>query len=170
MASVKSAKYASLYETCVTDDGRTYIAKLIGGEMTWVLLPSGDKREPTVLATVMDVGDVLIGEDKQEYIVMMSKGKKKWSLNIKQQRQKNEQQALSKFPSIPADVLDVGDTQVAENGTEYIVKLVNGEKKYIVHQKSYKWSKTGGLYTTLESGDTHSSSKSRTYSKKMVKT
>jgi hypothetical protein len=171
MASVMSAKYASLYDTYVADDGKTYIAKLISGEMTWVLLPCGDKREPTIPATVMDVGDVLIGEDKKEYIVMMSKGNKIWSLKNKQPKQK----AQSKFPVVPVEVLDVGDIQVADDGTEYIVKLVNGDKQYTLYQKSYKWSKTGVMYTTLDSGDycpssSKSKSKSSSHSKKMVKT
>jgi hypothetical protein len=176
MTSAKSAKCASLYDTHVADDGKTYIAKLISGEMTWVLLPCGDKQEPNIPATVMDVGDILIGEDKKEYIVMMSKGIKIWSLKNKQQKHKTSKtETKSKFPVVPVEVLDVGDIQVAEDGTEYIVKLVNGDKKYSLHQKSYKWSKTGVMYTTLESGDSgcycpsSSKSKSRSHSQKMVK-
>lgn len=179
MAPTKSAQYAELYDTYVADDGKTYIAKMVSGEMTWVILPCGHSQEPKVPATVMDQGDILIGEDKQEYIVTMSKGSKVWLLNSKKKdknsnNKHNIDRTASKLPLVPADVLDIGDIQVSHDGTEYIVKLVNGNKQYILHQKSYKWSKTGVMYTTLESGDSESyqrsSSKMKSSSKKKVNT
>lgn len=176
MASMKSAKYACLYDTYIADDGNTYIAKLIDGEMHWS--PHGDKQEPNIPASVMDVGDIMIGEDKKEYIVMMSKGKKIWHLTQKHQKANKTTKQLTRLPVVPVEVLDVGDIQVAEDGTEYIVKLVNGDKKYSLYQKSYKWSKTGVMYTTMEVGDCPPSSKSKStshthstrHSKKTIKT
>lgn len=179
MAPPTSARYASLYDTYTSEDGKTYIAKMVNGEMTWVPLACGHSQEPKVPASVMDVGDVLIGEDKKEYIVKMLQGNKVWSFNGKRQDKDKDKhkkdkacKATSNFPSVPAEVLDIGDVQVSDDGTEYIVKLVNGDKQYILHQKSYKWSKTGVLYTSLESGDSGcyrpSPTKGKTFSKKKI--
>ncbi len=154
MAPSTSAEYVCLYDRCSDDDGKTYIAKFVGGKMAWVLETS-DQQCPLVPADLMNEGDVLIGEDKREYTVMVSKkGIKSWAL--KQSKMKKAKKNNSDIPIVPCipdmpvDVLDVGDIQTGCDGTEYIVKMIGGVKQYVVYQKSYKWSKTGVMYTTLE--------------------
>lgn len=149
MAPSTSAEYACLYDRCCDDDGRTYIAKLVGGKMTWVIEKS-DQQGPSISAALMDEGDILIGEDKREYTVIVSKkGVKSWALK-QSKTTKAKQNNDKNIPDMPVDVLDVGDIQTSRDGTEYIVKMIGGVKQYVVYQKSYKWSKTGVMYTTLE--------------------
>lgn len=151
-----SAKYASLYDTMVDETGKQYIAKLCKGEMTWVL--NENSGSPVISACIMNVGDILIGTDKQEYIVMMSKNTKYWSLNTtnknnKKQNKQKDQIGTGKtngYPVISPNIMNIGDIVQGTDGNEYIVKMINGEKQYVVHQKVYKWSKSGVLYKTFD--------------------
>jgi hypothetical protein len=153
-----SARYASLYETIVDDCGKNYIAKLINGEMAWV--SNENPGCPTISADLMSVNDVLVGTDNKEYIVGMSNNIKYWSLKKNkitkmQSKYKDQTDKSNGHPVISADIMSVGDILVGTDGNEYIVKVINGQKQYIVHQKIYKWSKSGVLYTTLESSTTN---------------
>lgn len=89
-----SAKYASLYESVVDDNGDTYIAKLIKGRMTWVYdrnsgYSSNRKQNdqssgyPSTPACYMSVGDIVTGEDGNEYIVKFIKGKNQYRIHQK---------------------------------------------------------------------------------------
>lgn len=151
-----SAKYASLYDTMVDETGKQYIAKLCDGEMTWVL--NENPGCPVISACIMNVGDILIGTDKQEYIVMMLNNTKYWSLktinqnNKKQKDQRGNTQRGSSngIPLICPNIMNIGDIVQGTDGNEYIVKNINGDKQYVIHQKIYKWSKSGVLYKTLD--------------------
>jgi hypothetical protein len=147
-----SAKYASLYDTMVDDTGKQYIAKLCNGVMTWVLTENSGC--PVISASVMSVGDVLIGTDKQEYIVTISNNMKHWSLKTsnskKQKKQKDQTGNLNGCPVISPSIMNIGDIVKGTDGNEYIVQNINGQKQYIIHQKVYKWSKSGALYKTLD--------------------
>lgn len=147
-----SAKYASLYDTMVDETGKQYIAKLCNGVMTWVI--NENSGCPVISASVMSVGDVLIGTDKQEYIVMISNSMKHWSLKTsnhkKQNKHKDQTGNLNGGPIISPSIMNIGDIVKGADGNEYIVKNINGQKQYIIHQKVYKWSKSGALYKTLD--------------------
>jgi hypothetical protein len=145
----------------VDETGKQYIAKLCNGEMTWVLNETSGC--PVISACIMNVGDTLIGTDKQEYIVMMSNNSKYWSLkntgNKKQNKQKDQTSNSSNsngYPVISPSIMNIGDIVKGTDGNEYIVKNINGEKTYIIHQKVYKWSKSGVLYKTLDNTETDS--------------
>lgn len=160
---IRSAKYASLYDTMVDDSGTLYIAKLCDGEMTWVL--NTNSGCPVISACIMNTGDSLIGTDNQEYIVMMSNNTKYWSLkttnknNMKQNKQKDQtghspRRKSNGYPVISPSIMNVGDVIEGMDGNEYIVKIINGEKQYAIHQKVYTWSKSGVLYKTLDNNTT----------------
>ncbi len=147
-----SAKYASLNDTIVDNSGKHYIAKMIGGEMTWVSIEKPSC--PTISPDYMNVGDVLIGNDNKEYIVMMSNNKKIWTL--KKSKNNNKQTSSDQstaYPVISVENTNVGDIYVGRDGNEYIVKLIKGKKQYVVHQKIYKWSQSGVMYKTLENSN-----------------
>lgn len=164
-----SAKYASLYDTMVDETGKQYIAKLSQGEMIWVL--HENSGEPTIPASIMSVGDILIGTDKKEYIVMMSNNNKYWSLkttNIKKQNKNKDQLEKSiGCPLISLSEMNVGDILIGTDGNEYIVKNINGKKQYVIHQKIYKWSKSGVLYKTLDDTSVMQNSKCCSNSRQM---
>lgn len=147
-----SVEYASLYETVVDDDGDEWIAKLYEGKMTWILnkMSGFPKLDPDI----MSVGDIVIGTDGENYIVMMSNNKKRWTLYKSNQRKQNKHQdQLKNTKGVPLNSLstvNIGDILVGTDGNEYIVKDINGKKQYVIHQKIYKWSKSGVLYKTLE--------------------
>lgn len=174
-----SAKYASLYDTMVDETGKQYIAKLCNGEMTWVLHENSGC--PIISACIMNVGDILIGTDKQEYIVMMSNNTKYWSLkttnknNKKQNKQKDQigEKKTNGYPIISPTIMNSGDIVQGTDGNEYIVKIINGEKQYVVHQKVYKWSKSGVLYKTFDNNtltmDSGSCSTPRKFSRSKTK-
>lgn len=168
-----NAEYASLYETTTDDCGDCYIAKFVDGEMTWVL--SDNPGCPTISANFMSVNDVLVGTDGNEYIVVKSNKTKSWSLKGNKGNKKNSKskdQKSNGFPTISVDMMSVGDVLVGTDGNEYIVKNINGKKQYIVHQKIYKWSKSGVLYKTLENSsnmDSEHCSRKKTSSKKSSK-
>lgn len=145
-----SAKYASLYDTMVDEAGKKYVAKLCNGEMTWV--SNENSGCPLISASIMSVGDILIGTDKQEYIVMMSNNNKYWSLKTKINKKQKDQMPgkTNGYPVISPSLMNIGDVVKGSDGNEYIVKNVNGEKQYIIHQKVYKWSKSGVMYKTLD--------------------
>ena len=169
MAPRTRAEYASLYEKVVDDKGDIYIAKLINGKMTWVLCPP--TKCPDFPAVLLRVGDVMTGEDGQEYIVALVKGVETWVLHKPKASKKKLTSSTTKTPCTPASMYDVGDIQIGGDGNEYIVALVHGEKQYVLHQKSHKWSKTGVLYTTLTDENCgYSSSKSKSKSKMKTKT
>lgn len=93
--------------------------------------------------------DTYTEDDGTVYIAKYIKGKMSWVLlngtqTTKQRKQRKQQTTLP-------DIYDmsVGDI-VWSCGTEYIVKWINGEKQYVVHQKSYKWSKSGVLYADMD--------------------
>lgn len=149
-----SAKYASLHETIVDDNGKNYIAKMVCGEMTWIL--HDNPGCPTISANIMSVGDVLMGTDNKEYIVMMSGNIKSWSIKTKKNNNKTKDQGSksNEHPLILASFMNVGDILVGQDNNEYIVKIINGEKQYTVHQKIYKWSKSGVMYKTVDNSTT----------------
>lgn len=146
MAPSTNIAYASLYDTTVDDEGQTYIAKYRDGEMAWVLLtePLGC---PEIPACLMNVGFVLIGTDKKEYIVKESNTGRYWSLKQKDNKKKPGNKG---FPSTDVEEMNVGDVLVGVDGHEYIVKEVKGRKQYVLYQKIHKWSKSGALYKTLD--------------------
>lgn len=175
-----SAKYASLHESVVDDSGNNYTAKLVDGKMTWVF--NENSGCPTIAANIMSVGDILTGNDNNEYIVMMSNNTKYWSLKKKksnktQTKSKDQSEKSIGCPLISANIMSVGDVLVGTDGNEYVVKLINGEKQYVIHQKIYKWSQTGVMYKTVDSstsadcGYSPSNSSTSKYSKsKLSKT
>jgi hypothetical protein len=167
-----NAEYASLYETTTDDCGNCYIAKFVDGEMTWVL--NDNPGCPTISANFMSINDVLVGTDGNEYIVVKSNKIKSWSLkntnsNSNKKNSKSKDQISNGFPSISADFMSVGDILVGTDGNEYIVKIVNELKQYTVHQKIYKWSKSGVLYKTLENSSINECGNSSRQSKKSSK-
>jgi hypothetical protein len=163
-----NAKYASLYETIVDDCGNNYVAKLINGQMAWV--SNENPGCPTISADFMSVNDVLIGTDNKEYIVMMSKNTKYWSLKkSKSKNNKTQKDSSTGHPSISANIMSIGDVLVGTDGNEYIVKNINGQKQYTVHQKIYKWSKSGVLYQTLENMDSEYCPRKKMSNKKSSK-
>ena len=160
-----SAKYASLYDIMVDEDGRQHIAKLRNGIMTWVL----DENCPSISLDIMKIGTILTGRDGNDYIVKMSNNSKCWLLNSKYASShdimvdEDGRQHIAKLykgkriwvldencPSTPVDILSIGDVLIGRDGNEYIVKKVNGKQQYVIHQKIYKWCKSGVLYKTLD--------------------
>jgi hypothetical protein len=153
MSPSMSARYASLYDITVGDDGKQYIAKMIDSEMKWVL---NDKNGfPLISLDVMDIDDIVKGTDGNDYIVMMSKNKKYWALKKNGNKKKpsvmkNTKDQLQGLPTISIEIMDIDDVLKGSDGNEYIVKKVNGVKQYVIHQKIYSWSKSGVLYKTLD--------------------
>jgi hypothetical protein len=94
--------------------------------------------------------DTYTEDDGTVYIAKYIKGEMSWVLlngkqKSKQRKQRNQQDSLP-------DIYDmcIGDI-VNSSGTEYIVKMIHGERQYVLHQKSYKWANSGVLYADLDS-------------------
>lgn len=132
MAPLYSAAYASLYERATDDDGQTYIAQMICGEMMWI----------------MDVDMSFIRE-------LSEKPKKN------NKKTKDQTGGKYRLPAESAYQLEVGDIRTGGDGNEYIVKLVGNKKQWTIHQKIYKWSKSGVMYKTLDNSVTDNESSSR---------
>lgn len=167
-----NAEYASLYETVIDDDGDEWIAKLHEGKMTWIL--NRMSAFPTVDPDIMSVGDIAIGTDGKNYIVMMSNNKKRWTLHKpdtkKQNKNKDQSRNTNGYPLNCPSTMNIGDILVGTDGNEYIVKDIKGKKQYVIHQKVYKWSKSGVLYKTLNNtSDIDSGSCPRKMSKNRTK-
>jgi hypothetical protein len=81
----------------------------------------------------------------------MLKNTKCWSLKNKNNKKQKDQIGTSNgYPVISPSVMNIGDVVKGTDGNEYTVKCIKGEKQYVIHQKVYKWSKSGVLYKTLD--------------------